>query len=396
MKKKIIETIYEVSKIECLEEAGVKQYIISGPFTVTDKPNGNNRIYPKEVMQKAIEKCKKKIAKKQVRMGMDHPGFEGKLAESAALMLDMTDVGEDGKAYYRAQIVDTRAGKDLKALLDAGACIGVSTRGYGEALYDQEWPGLEGKFTIIRDGFELETVDFVDNPSVAETHDDITLESKKRSESTMKTIEELRKEFPEAFEAFDKANAEEKKAMTDKIEALLAQINATNENFGKLVDLIKTVKPESFVTIPEAEVVAKKDEEIKTLNTKITSLENTTIEMKTKIETVEAEKIKAEKEAKIESLRATETDFFGVPELVKLFDSCVSAEEVQKVFECQKALFVAARKSVTPEIKNPKTNVDTQTELNDNQKRDFEMKNSERRACGLSALTVESYLKSVK
>ena len=66
MKKKIVEHIFEATSIECLEESGAKKYIISGPFTKTNEPNGNNRIYPKEVMQKAIEKCQKKVAKKQV------------------------------------------------------------------------------------------------------------------------------------------------------------------------------------------------------------------------------------------------------------------------------------------------------------------------------------------
>lgn len=394
MKKKIVEHLFEVNTIECLEESGDKKYIISGPFTKVDEPNGNNRIYPKEVMQKAIDKCKKKVAKKQVRMSLDHPGWEGKLADAAAIMLEISDIKEDGKAYYKAQIVDTTAGKNLKALLDAGSCIGVSTRGYGDALYDQEWPNLPGKYTVIKEGFELETVDFVDTPSVSETQDDITLESLKRSESTMKTIEELRKEFPETFEAFDKVIAEEKKTLTDAIENLKAQMTTATENFSKIVDLIKVVNPSAFTTIPESEIVAKKDEAIKDFETKVSELEKTASELKAKVESVEADKIKAEKEKEIETLKSTDVDYFKVPELVAKFESCVNAEEVRKVYESNKALLDSMKKSLGVETKNPKTNVDKQIELTDNQKRDLDSKNSDRKAMGLSPITVESYLKT--
>ena len=397
MKKKIIEHLFEETKMDVLEESnGSKKYIISGSFTKTNEPNGNNRIYPKEVMQKAIEKCKKKVAKKQVRMSLDHPGFEGKLSEAAALLLDITDIQENGKAYYKAQIVDTRAGQDLKALLDAGACVGVSTRGYGDALYDQDWEGLPGKYTVIKDGFELETIDFVDTPSVSETQDDITLESLKRSESTMKTIEELRKEHPEAFEAFDKAIAEEKKSLTDQIESLKAEVAKTIENFNKVVDAIKTVNPSAFTTIPESEVITTKDEAIKSLESKISEVEKINSEMKTKIETVESEKIKIEKDKEIETLKAKDVEYFKVPSLVAKFETCSNAEEVRKVYESNKALLDEYRKSLDLEIKTPKTNVDKSEGLTDNQKRDMEVKNFERKLNGLSQWSTEEYLKSIK
>lgn len=395
-KMKIVESIFEASTIECLEENGTKKYIISGCYTQTDTPNGNNRIYPKEVMQKAIEKCQKKVAKKQVRMSLDHPGWEGKLSEAAAIMLELGNIQSDGKAYYKAQIVDTRAGQDLKALLDAGACIGVSTRGYGEALYDQEWEGLPGKYTVIKEGFELETVDFVDNPSVQCTQDDVTLESKKRSESIMKTIEELRKEFPQTFEAFDKTIAEEKKSLTDMIESLKTQISTTAENFKKVVDLVKSVNPDAFTTIPESELVAKKDEAIKTAETKISELEKSNSEMKTKIESVEAEKVKAEKEKEIEKLRASDPNYFKSESLVARFESCVTSDEVRKVYENNKALIEEFNKSNASDAKPPKSNVDKTESLTDNQKKHLATLNSERRANGLQPFTVESYLKLYK
>jgi len=398
MKKLIIETIFEAAKIEEVDFNGAKQYIMSGPMTITDTPNDNNRIYPSPVMQATLEKLKCKVAKKQIRMSLDHPVGEGRLSDAAALMIEISDIMPDKKAYYKAQIMDTRKGKDLKAMLDAGAVIGVSTRGYGEALYDQEWPGLSGKFTVIREGFELETADFVDTPSVKETMDDITLESLKRSESRMKTIEDLRKENPETFEAFDKSIADEKKILTDKIESLVAQVGSTTENFNKIADLLKTVKPELFVTIPESEIVANKEAEIKTLTTNVETLESSIVGLKTKIESVEANSVKIEKEKKIESLRASDVEFFKVPSLVAKFESCVNSDEVQKVYESNKALLNDVKSTIGGEVRKPKTQTlaNADQELDEAQAKDLKSKNEDRRANGLVALTTESYLKSLK
>lgn len=398
--KRIVDTLFTTSKIDLVESEGVKKYIISGKYTVVDRPNGNNRIYPREVMQKAIEKLRCKVADKTVRMALDHPYGEGRLADVAALLLEITDCDAEGFAYYKAQILDTTKGKDLKVIVDAGSPVGVSTRGFGDALYDQEWQGLPGKYVVIRDGFELENIDFVDTPSVSETQDDITLECKKRSESTMKTLEELRKEHPQAFVAFDKQIADEQASYKTMIDTLKAEAAAHINNITKLVDVVKTIKPELFTTIPESEVIAKSNEKImKMQNDHNESLQKIS-DLKTQLETVEGEKTKIAKEKQIETLKSEDPEFFTIPSAVSKFETCVSAEEVKQVYESNKAILDDYKKtasaSTSTSPKAPKTKDvknESQSELNEAQTKHMKSINIERRACGLSAHTTESYLK---
>ena len=55
-------TEYTESNLECLVEkndAGEKQYKIQGIFAQTDKKNRNGRVYPKDIMERAVAKYDK-------------------------------------------------------------------------------------------------------------------------------------------------------------------------------------------------------------------------------------------------------------------------------------------------------------------------------------------------
>lgn len=399
--KLIVETLFEPSVITEVETNGVKQYIISGKFTVVDKPNGNNRIYPREVMQKAIEKLRIAVNKKCVRMSLDHPYSEGRLADAAAILLELSDIDTNGFGWYKAQLLpNDEQSQKIKNIIDCSSPVGVSTRGYGDALYDQEWPGLPGKYVVIRDGFELETVDFVDTPSVSETMDDITVECKKRSSSNMKTLEELRKENPEVFAALDKTHAEALDALNKKIVVVTTEKEAVMKNFNALVDSIKAMKPEAFTTIPETETIKQSKESIEKLNKTIESLNVEKETLTKKVSMMEAETIKLEREKKLESLKAADPEFFKIPAAASRFESCITAAEVQTVYESNSALVKSLKESMgETTVKPPKTNTDKTsdgTKLTDSQKKQFEAINIERMSQGLAILNETQFIEKYK
>lgn len=397
MSKKLIEILYDVAKIEeKIFENGYKKYIISGIYTVTDKPNSNNRIYPTAIMNEAVRKLQPKVMMGKVKMSMDHPDWNPTLKDTAAIMLDITEVGEDKKGRYSAQICDTQVGKDLKAILDAGGSVGVSTRGYGSGLDDQEWPGLPGRYTVIQPGFKLESVDFVDGPSVEETEDDITLEQKKGAQEDMKTIEELMKAYPEIFKGFSDKTEAEKKELVTKLNDAIKASNVASENFTKLTDTIKAIRPDMFVTVAESEIVKSKDSEISTLKSKISELESKIKESETKISTFESQKVKNSRDLEVQKLKAEDSSFFKGGVVEKKFENCVTADEVQQVYKATKELIESFKKS-QEDIADPKTQTpDKKSEgngLTKEQNLDFERKNMERRNSGLAAMTTESYKK---
>jgi len=374
--------IGKISIEESIIDGQGKKYIISGPFTVTDKPNGNNRIYPKETMQKAINKLRKKVEARGVKMSMDHPDWMSggpRLSDSAALLIDITDVQPDGYAYYKAQIADTQKGRDLKALIDIGAQIGVSTRGYGGCSPDQEWEGLPGKYDIIQDPFTLENIDFVDTPSVAETEAGMQCESKKGEDVMPKNVDELKKEFPELCE-------ELLSGFTKKLEEASNELNITK----------KVVEDK---TKEMTESLTKKDEEIKKLTDDLKAQETKATELQKIVDSHEAEKIKNEKQHEIELIKSSDAKFFTDYEfLAKNFENMKNKDEVRAYYDSQKALIDAVKKSIKVEVE-PKTEAKIEDDKNkdgltDDQRFDMNFRNDQRVASGMSKLTIDEYKKS--
>lgn len=382
-KNELIEVCGEKPTMEMVEINGLKKYVISGSFTQVDKPGLNGRIYPREVMQNAISILRKKVEKGQAFMRVDHPGIlsdGGNLGKTGAIITEISDVMPDGKAYYKAQIVDTAVGKDLKALLDAGAMIGVSKRGYGSSTPDQEYPGCEGKHDVINKDYRLSAIDFVDEPSYEFTSDDMHLESKEKD--CMKTREQLKAEFPEIFAEIEKE--------FNEVNAKLTTANTTIETLTKSV----SDKDVEIKTLTDS--VTAKDAEIKTLNDKVT-------ELTTKVEgwekTAKEAEEKATKEAKenaISQILQKDTEFAKVSALVKKFEVCQNAEEVTKVYEANRELMNEMKKTL--QIQPPETKVEAKDEkpadkLNEAQRKEFDRLNSERRIANLKPYNEDEFIK---
>ena len=157
-------TEYTESSLECIVEkndAGEKQYKIQGIFAQTDKKNRNGRVYPKEIMEKAVAKYDKEQIQTNRAVGeLNHPeGPTVNLDKVSHLIKELKFQGND--VVGKAQILDTPNGKIVKGLLDGGVQLGVSTRGMGS---------LENRNGAmqVRDDFILSTVDIVQDPSAPE------------------------------------------------------------------------------------------------------------------------------------------------------------------------------------------------------------------------------------
>jgi len=394
-----------------LEENGNKKYLISGPFTKCDFPNGNNRVYPKKIMDDAINKLRPRVTEGRVRMMVDHPLWDSSLSKVGALVKNITNVKEDGYAYYEAQIIDTAVGKDLKAILDAGGKLGVSTRGTGRCDYDKEVEGFPGKYDVICEGYELSTFDFVDDPAVSDTEAYCHIESKRRS-TEMKTIQEMKKAYPAIFEKYEselkqshqKELDEAKVASKATLDEATEKATKLGETVKSLTESIKDVCPEIFTTVEESTQVGKMQVEneklVKELNDSKTALENAQAEIKT----VKDVAITDAKDAKVKELEAKHVSFFEMAKSVKslegIFDTCVTAEEVEQVLESNLAVYNEIKKS-SNESAEPKSKLEdgkntddakkTVEGLDESQTKSFNLKNKLRRNSGLTPFTVEKY-----
>ena len=136
-----------------------KPLIVSGVIQRAEAKNQNERVYPRKVLEREIQKYIDGPIKDRRAMGeLDHP-------ESSIVNLQNVShnirkcwwEGDDVMGEF--EILDTPAGKILKALFAAGLMLGVSSRGMGSVKELSEGT-LE-----VEDDFELLCWDFVSTPS---------------------------------------------------------------------------------------------------------------------------------------------------------------------------------------------------------------------------------------
>jgi hypothetical protein len=152
---------FKENDLECIvekKENGEKNYVIEGIFIQTESKNRNGRIYPKPIMEKAVNAyVETQVSKKRAVGELNHPeGPTVNLDKVSHLITDLRFEGND--VVGKAQILDTPMGKIVKGLLDGGVQLGVSTRGMGSL--EQRNGAM-----YVKDDFILNTVDIVQDPS---------------------------------------------------------------------------------------------------------------------------------------------------------------------------------------------------------------------------------------
>ena len=158
---KLICELTETVDYELIEEGagGKKQYFIEGIFMQSEQKNKNGRIYPKEVLQKEVNRYNKEYVEPKRAFGeLGHP--DGPTVNLDRVSHMITELVEDGKNFIgRAKILDTPNGQIVKSLIDEGARLGVSSRGMGTLKPNK-------KAQIVQDDFYLATAaDIVADPS---------------------------------------------------------------------------------------------------------------------------------------------------------------------------------------------------------------------------------------
>ena len=152
---------YNESNLECIvekKEDGSKKYAIEGVFMQSEAKNRNGRIYPKKIMESAVDKyVDEQVSKNRAVGELNHPeGPTVNLDKVSHLITDLRWEGND--VVGKASILDTPMGQIVKGLLEGGVNLGVSTRGMGSLEQ-------RGGASYVKDDFTLSTVDIVQDPS---------------------------------------------------------------------------------------------------------------------------------------------------------------------------------------------------------------------------------------
>ena len=152
-----------LEETEVLTEAasdGKKYTYIHGIFMQADKKNRNGRIYPKGVLQEAVDIFNRDLVSKNRAIGeLNHPArLNVDPAEACHLITELKWNGSD--VIGKARILEgTPKGAILKGLIDGGVCMGVSSRAAGSVKKNAK--GINE----VQNDLRLSTVDAVSDPS---------------------------------------------------------------------------------------------------------------------------------------------------------------------------------------------------------------------------------------
>jgi hypothetical protein len=185
--KLITETIEGVKTLVEAADTGAKNYYIEGIMMQGETVNRNGRKYGINILETECKRyIKEYVDKKRAWGELNHPaGPAVNLDRVSHMIVELKQNGHD--FYGKAKIVDTPMGKIVKALIDEGALLGVSSRGMGTLKKVNEINEVQPDFT-------LSAIDIVSDPSAPDAFVNGILEGKEwvwnNGRITEKTISE--------------------------------------------------------------------------------------------------------------------------------------------------------------------------------------------------------------
>jgi len=161
MKQVLIETLpFQVAPVQLVEgyKSPAGNPIVEGILASAQVKNGNGRYYAKDLWKREIEKYMDVVKQNRATGELDHP--DSSIINLKNVCHIIRDLWWDGDNILgKIEILPTVSGNILKALIDNGVMVGVSSRGMGSLK------PMSGGMMEVQDDFELLCWDFVSTPS---------------------------------------------------------------------------------------------------------------------------------------------------------------------------------------------------------------------------------------
>ena len=215
-----------------LVQGETDKYVLEGIFGELDVKNRNNRIYTAEEYLPQIEALQDKIKASKLLGELDHPSnFDISLKNVSHIIEEITYDKGAKQIKGRIRLLDTDAGRQAKALVDAGVPLQISSRAAG-AVESNGTVKIKQLFTydLVADpGFanaELtrvnESYGFADNSDIliyeiGESHDLLTKETKTIENKTQSKMAESKFITAEDFNKYSQYLSEEIKSIKESL-----------------------------------------------------------------------------------------------------------------------------------------------------------------------------------
>lgn len=154
--------------VDCCDNSGFSLHLcestsdgktkFKGKFQEAEAVNKNKRMYPYSVLDENMKRLQEAVADRRLIGELDHP------ADSIIHFADASHVitklwWEGNSLMGEGEILNTPNGKVLKALINDGVKVGISSRGVGNGSTNEE--GI----LVIGESYKLITFDAVADPS---------------------------------------------------------------------------------------------------------------------------------------------------------------------------------------------------------------------------------------
>ncbi len=159
-KQVLVETRLFTAMPKSLSEKKISEAgnpLVEGILATAEVKNGNGRYYSKDLWEREIDKYRVLVDENRAMGELDHP--DSTVINLQNVSHNIKDMWWDGdNVIGKIEILPTPAGNILKALVESGITVGVSSRGMGSLK-------PMGEVQEVQDDFELLCWDFVSTPS---------------------------------------------------------------------------------------------------------------------------------------------------------------------------------------------------------------------------------------
>ena len=136
---------------------------MKGIIQAAGKPNANNRIYPRQILEREDRRYRELVRERRALGELDHPDSPIIQLENVSHLV--TDTEWDGENLIgEIEVLDTPKGQILGKLVERRIKLGISSRGLGSVRRNSDG------YDIVEDDFNLVCYDMVSNPSTSNAY----------------------------------------------------------------------------------------------------------------------------------------------------------------------------------------------------------------------------------
>lgn len=237
---RVIAELFENANLTLLEKTSSGLVAFQGVGAKGDIVNGNRRLYPTEVLKRAVQAVQSGLSEGNFTGELEHPETSAGSLDRTAIRYDK--VWMDGDLMkFEGVILDVPVGKVLEGLLRGKVKVGMSTRGRGNLKYVSEEESSDNEPYFLVEDYQMLGLDAVRVPSneagMAKLKESIEgLDNTWYEEETMElTVEKLRKEHPALVSEIEQAAVAATQAKLDEATGQLTAKESTINDLKRQV-----------------------------------------------------------------------------------------------------------------------------------------------------------------